>query len=159
MQPVINMTYILEVTKQQVPLPHLWTRRFSCCRHKHTKTNSMPMNRLEGNSLPFICEQTKFPCPHSRAHIRVCRHNLNNCRSQLFSFCQRCSSWTRANDLSSFKIEQVSHFRILSHGLSLNTISKALTRALQGVNKRKNIQCCQLMFFQCSKHKLYPPIS
>jgi hypothetical protein len=29
-----------------------------------------------------------------------------------------------------------------------------LTWALQSVNKRKNIQCCQLKFFQCSQQKL-----
>jgi hypothetical protein len=40
---------------------------------------------------------------------------------------------------SSFKNGQVSHFRILSHILSLNTITNALTRALQSVNKRKKI--------------------
>jgi hypothetical protein len=57
------------------------------------------------------------------------------------------------NKLSSFKIGQVSHFPILSHGLSLNTITNALTRPLHSVNKRKNIQCCQLDFFQCSQHK------
>jgi hypothetical protein len=55
--------------------------------------------------------------------------------------------------MSSFKIGQVSHFLILSHGLSLNTTTNALTRALQSVKKRKNIQCCQLKFFQCSQYK------
>jgi hypothetical protein len=35
-----------------------------------------------------------------------------------------------------------------------NTITNALTRALQRINKRKkNIQCCQLKFFQCCQHK------
>jgi hypothetical protein len=53
------------------------------------------------------------------------------------------------NDLSSSKIGQVSHFPILS----LNTVTNALTRAIQSVNKRKNIQSCQLEFFQCSQHK------
>jgi hypothetical protein len=49
----------------------------------------------------------------------------------------------------------VTHFLILSHGLSLNAITNALTRALQSsVNKqKKNIQCCQLKFFQCSQYK------
>jgi hypothetical protein len=51
-------------------------------------------------------------------------------------------------------------FPILSHGLSLSTITTALTRALQSVNKRnKNIQCCQLKFFQCSQHKFYSSVS
>jgi hypothetical protein len=59
----------------------------------------------------------------------------------------------RHNDLSSFKIGEVSHFLILSHGLWLNTITKALTRMLQSVKKRKNIQCFQLKFLQCSQHK------
>jgi hypothetical protein len=59
----------------------------------------------------------------------------------------------RTNDLSSSKIGQVSNFLILSHGLSLNTITNVLTRALQSVNKLKNFQCCQLKFFQCSQHK------
>jgi hypothetical protein len=34
---------------------------------------------------------------------------------------------THTNDLSSFKIAQVSHFLILSHRLSLNTITNAPT--------------------------------
>jgi hypothetical protein len=45
-------------------------------------------------------------------------------------------------------------FQILSHWLPLNTITNALTQALQSKNKWKNIQCCQLKFFQCSQHKL-----
>jgi hypothetical protein len=56
---------------------------------------------------------------------------------------------------TSFIIGQVSYFPILSHGLSLNTITNALTQALLNVNKRKSIQCCQLKFFQCSQHKFY----
>jgi hypothetical protein len=41
-----------------------------------------------------------------------------------------------------------------------NTITNALTRALESVNKQKNIQCCQLEFFQCSHtNKFYSPIS
>jgi hypothetical protein len=64
------------------------------------------------------------------------------------------------NDLSSFKIGQFSHFPIHSHELSLNTVTNALIRALQSVNKRKkNIQCRQLKFFQCSQHKFYSSIS
>jgi hypothetical protein len=56
------------------------------------------------------------------------------------------------NNLSSFKIRKVSHFPVLSHGLSLNTITNTLTQALQNVNKqKKNIQCCQLKFFQCNQ--------
>jgi hypothetical protein len=55
--------------------------------------------------------------------------------------------------MSSFKIGQVCHSPILSHGLSLNTITNALTWALQRVNKRKTIQYYQLKFFQCSQHK------
>jgi hypothetical protein len=56
--------------------------------------------------------------------------------------------------MSSFKIGHVSHFPILSHGLSLNTITNALTRVLQSVNKRKkDIQCYQLKVVQCSQHK------
>jgi hypothetical protein len=53
----------------------------------------------------------------------------------------------------------VSHYPIPSHRLSLNTITNALTRALQSVNKRKNIQYCQLKFFQCSQHKFYSSVS
>jgi hypothetical protein len=53
-----------------------------------------------------------------------------------------------------FKIGQVSYFSILSHGLSLNTITNAVTRELQCLNKwKKNIQWCQLKYFQCSQHK------
>jgi hypothetical protein len=44
---------------------------------------------------------------------------------------------------------------ILSHGLPHNTIINAPTRALQNVNKRKNIQCCQLKFIQCSRNKQF----
>jgi hypothetical protein len=40
-----------------------------------------------------------------------------------------------------------------SHGLTLNTITNSLTRALQSINKQKNIQCCQLKVFQCSPYK------
>jgi hypothetical protein len=59
----------------------------------------------------------------------------------------------RAPTVCSFKIGQVSHFPVPSHGLSLNTITNALTRALQSVNKRKkSVQGCQLKFFQCSEH-------
>jgi hypothetical protein len=39
-----------------------------------------------------------------------------------------------------FQNQTVSHFPILSHGLSLNTATNALTQALQNVNKRKNFQ-------------------
>jgi hypothetical protein len=45
------------------------------------------------------------------------------------------------------------------HTDSHSTVTNALTRALQSVNKRnKNIQCCQLKFFQCSQHKLHSSI-
>jgi hypothetical protein len=71
----------------------------------------------------------------------------------MWQLCHRCSSYTRTDDLSSFKIGQVSHFLSLSHGLSLSTITSAPTRALQGVKKRKNTQCWQLKFFQFSQHK------
>jgi hypothetical protein len=50
-------------------------------------------------------------------------------------------------------------FWFFSHGLSHNTITNALTRELQSVNKWKNIQCCQVKFFQCSQHKFYSSIS
>jgi hypothetical protein len=40
-----------------------------------------------------------------------------------------------------------------SHGLSFNTITNALTLALQSINKQKNIQCCYLKFFERSQHK------
>jgi hypothetical protein len=65
------------------------------------------------------------------------------------------------NDLSSFNIGQVSSFPILSHGLSLSTITtNSLTQTLQSVNKQnKNIQCCQLKFFQCSEDKIYSSVS
>jgi hypothetical protein len=33
---------------------------------------------------------------------------------------------------------------------TLNTITNALTRALQSVNKRKNIQCCQISYFNAA---------
>jgi hypothetical protein len=37
---------------------------------------------------------------------------------------------------------------------ALNTITNALTRALQSVNKgKKDIRCCQLKLFECSQHK------
>jgi hypothetical protein len=56
--------------------------------------------------------------------------------------------------LPSFKIGQVSDFPVLSHGLPLYTNTNELTRTLQSVNKRKkNIQCCQLKYFQCNQHK------
>jgi hypothetical protein len=56
--------------------------------------------------------------------------------------CRRCSVWTRTNELSSFKIEQVSYFPF-SHGLSLNTITNALTWPLINVKEqKKNTQCC-----------------
>jgi hypothetical protein len=42
-------------------------------------------------------------------------------------------------NVSSFKIWQVSHFPILSHGLSSSTNTNALTPALQIINKRENI--------------------
>jgi hypothetical protein len=51
----------------------------------------------------------------------------------------------RAPTMSSFKIGQVSHFLILSHELSIKTITNELTRELQSVNERKNIHCCQLL--------------
>jgi hypothetical protein len=60
----------------------------------------------------------------------------------------------RAPTMSSLKIGQISHFPILSHGLPLSTITNALRRTLQSVNKGKNnFQCCQLKFFHCSQHK------
>lgn len=65
----------------------------------------------------------------------------------------------RTNDLSSFRIWQVFHFPILSHGLSLKTISNILTWALQSVSRWKNIQCFQLKFSQCSQHKFYASVS
>jgi hypothetical protein len=78
----------------------------------------------------------------------------------MWQFYYWCSSWTLTNDLISFKIGPVPNFPILSHGLSLNTNANALTRALQSVNKRKkNIQCCQLKFFQRSQHKQIPFLS
>jgi hypothetical protein len=40
-----------------------------------------------------------------------------------------------------------------SDSFTLNTITNALTQALQSVNKWKNIQYSQLKFFQCSQHK------
>jgi hypothetical protein len=89
--------------------------------------------------------------------IRVCRHSIriSRCRYtlQCDRFCHRCASCTRTNDLSAFKIGQVSCFPILSHGLPLNTIPNALTLTLQSVTKQKNMQCCQLKLFQCSQHK------
>jgi hypothetical protein len=45
----------------------------------------------------------------------------------------------------------LSHCQVISHGLSLSTIINSLTWALQNVNKRKDIQCCQLKPFQYSK--------
>jgi hypothetical protein len=53
-----------------------------------------------------------------------------------------------------WKLDKFSIFLNLSHGLSLNTVTNALTRELQSVNKRMNIQCFQLKFFQYSRHKL-----
>jgi hypothetical protein len=48
----------------------------------------------------------------------------------------------------------VVHSDIWNKKPPFNTITNALTRALQSVNKRKNnIQCYQLKFFQCSQHK------
>jgi hypothetical protein len=63
----------------------------------------------------------------------------------------RFTSEKHTNDLSSFKIKQLSHFPIFSHRLSLTIIINALTRALECVNKQMNIQCCQ--------HKFYSSIS
>jgi hypothetical protein len=37
-------------------------------------------------------------------------------------------------------------------------VTNALTRALQNVNKRNNIQCCQLKFFKCSQYKFYSSV-
>jgi hypothetical protein len=55
---------------------------------------------------------------------------------------------------------RVMNFPILSHGLSLNTITDVLTGALQSINKlKKNVQCCQLKFLKCSQHKFYSSIS
>jgi hypothetical protein len=46
---------------------------------------------------------------------------------------------------------------ILSRRLSLNTITNALAQTLRSVNKRnKNIQCCQVKFFQCIVFLLLP---
>jgi hypothetical protein len=51
---------------------------------------------------------------------------------------------------------QIFHFPILSRRLSLSTVTNALIRDLQNVKKwKKSIQCCQLKFFQCSKHKQF----
>jgi hypothetical protein len=69
----------------------------------------------------------------------------------------RCFSWMHTNDLSSSKIGQVSHFLIRLHRLSLSTIMNALRRALQTINKRKNIQCYQQKLFQCSQHTNFVP--
>jgi hypothetical protein len=64
---------------------------------------------------------------------------------------------TDAHDLTSFKIRQVSHFTIPLHELSLNTITDALTQALQNIYKRKkNNQCCQLKFFQVGNTNSVP---
>jgi hypothetical protein len=80
--------------------------------------------------------------------FHACRRNL----SLSIRLIIWCSCWSLNNDLSSFRTEQVSHSPSLSHGLSLITITSSLTRALQGVNKRKkNIPRCQLKFFQCSQ--------
>jgi hypothetical protein len=74
----------------------------------------------------------------------------------MHGFCHRCYIQTHTNDLFSFEFGQVSHFAILSLGLSLSTITNALTRALQSVIKRKkNIQCCHLAFFQFNQHEFY----
>jgi hypothetical protein len=48
----------------------------------------------------------------------------------------------------------VSNFPIISHGPSLNTFSNALTRTLQSVNQRKNIQCNPLNFFNVAKNSI-----
>jgi hypothetical protein len=37
--------------------------------------------------------------------------------------------------------------------------TQSLTQALQSVNKRKNIQCCQVKFFQCSQQKFCSSIT
>jgi hypothetical protein len=78
---------------------------------------------------------------------------------KMWQFCHSCSSWTRTNYLCSFKIGEVSYFPLLSYGLSPNTITNVLTRALQSVNKRKNIQRCQLKFFQFIQHIFYSSVS
>jgi hypothetical protein len=82
----------------------------------------------------------------------ISRNNISQCTT--ISLCQWrfspavplrwCLSMIcvcRHNNLSSFKIGQVSYFLILSHGLSLNIITKALIQAIQSVNKQKDIQC------------------
>jgi hypothetical protein len=72
------------------------------------------------------------------------------------SFWHRCSSQKRNNDLS-LKLRQIFRFSSMSHGLPLNTITKASTWALQRVNKgKKSIQCYsyQLKFCHCSQNKL-----
>jgi hypothetical protein len=65
-----------------------------------------------------------------------------------------CSSYTRTNDLFPFKIGQIYYFPVLSRGLLLSTITNALAQALHIGNKwKRNIQFCQLKYFQCSHHK------
>ena len=50
----------------------------------------------------------------------------------------------------------ISHFALLSHEPSVNTICNALTLALHSVNKQKNNErFSQLMFFQCSQNKQF----
>jgi hypothetical protein len=64
--------------------------------------------------------------------------------------------WVMYADIT---FETVVHFLILSHGLSLNTISNALTQALQIINSlKKNVQHCQLKFSQCRQHSFYSSI-
>jgi hypothetical protein len=61
----------------------------------------------------------------------------------------------RAPTMSSFKIGQV-FFPDFSNGLSPNTITNALTRALRSVNKRKNVQCCQTKSFNVDNTNSIP---
>ena len=54
------------------------------------------------------------------------------------SFGYRCFSKMHTNNLSSLKIQQVSHFAVLSYKLLVNTICNALTLTLHSANKQKN---------------------
>jgi hypothetical protein len=118
---------------------------------------------LNNPQYTVVCFSQRWfsPCVPLRSccftMIRACLHNFRNCHLDTpyvaIFITDALAKHIPTNHLSTFKIRQVVHFPIISHGLSLSTITNALTRVLQSVNELKNIQCYQLKFLQCSQHK------
>jgi hypothetical protein len=89
--------------------------------------------------------------------IRVCRHNLRNCpldtpnNVAVFVTC--------TNDLFSFKIGQVSNFPILSHYLSLNTITKHTDMSTTVCKQMEERSILPTEVLSCSQHKFCSSIT